>query len=255
MLRSLKAIHGYTVLAKDGDMGKVHDFYFHDDTWIIRYLVVDTGHWLPGRKVLITMGSVGKPNWAGFTFPVDLTREQVEKSPDIDTDQPVSRQQETELHNYFGWPFYWMEPGPGVWPPFATPSPISMPMPPSGSAPKEHGDLHLRSQRELTGYHIHATDGVLGHVEDLIVEDGQWVVRYTVVDTGKWLPSKKVLLSPQWLSEIRYAEREVHVGLTRDKIAQCPEFHPGAPVNREYEERLYDYYGRPVYWAENDLAA
>jgi hypothetical protein len=96
---------------------------------------------------------------------------------------------------------------------------------------------------------------VLGHVEDIIADDTQWVIRYMVVDTGKWLSAKKVLLSPHWLSEIRYAEREVHVALTRDKIVRCPEFHPGAPVNREYEERLYDYYGRPVYWAEKDLAA
>ena len=161
MLRSLKAMHGYAVLAKDGDIGKVHDFFFHDDTWIIRYLVVDTGHWLPGRKVLVATNSLGKPNCGGFTFPVALTRLQVEKSPDIDTDQPVSRQQEAELHSHFGWPLYWTEPTSGVWPPFVSPAPILMPAPPSGPAPKEHGDPHLRSQRELAGYHIHASDGVL----------------------------------------------------------------------------------------------
>src|SRR5574338_1457201 len=109
MLRSLKALHGYTVLAKDGEIGKVHDFYFHDDTWTVRYLVVDTGHWLPGRKVLVTTRALGKPNWAGFSFPVALTREQVQKSPEIDTDKPVSRQHEVDLHNYYGWPGYWTE--------------------------------------------------------------------------------------------------------------------------------------------------
>jgi hypothetical protein len=255
MLRSLKAIHGYTVLAKDGDMGTVHDFYFHDATWIIRYLVVDTGHWLPGRKVLITTGSLGKPNWTEFTFPVALTREQVERSPDIDTDQPVSRQQETELHAYYGWPFYWTEPGTGIWPPFASPAPMPLPPVPAQPQSKQHGDVHLRSQRELLGYHIHGSDGVVGHLEDIIADDTRWTIRYMVVDSGKWLPAKKVLLAPQWLSEIRYAEREVHVAQTREKILSCPEFLPGAPVNREYEERLYDYYGRPVYWAEKDIAA
>jgi hypothetical protein len=254
MLRSLKAMHGYTVHASDAEIGKVHDFFSHDDTWIVRYMVVDTGHWLPGRKVLVTTRSLGKPSWAEFKFPVALTREQIEKSPEVDTDQPVSRRQEAELHAYFGWPFYWAEPGPGLWPPLASPAPLPA-APPSGPASKPKGDPHLRSQRELTGYHIHASDGAVGHVDDLVADDAQWVVRYMVVDTGKWLPAGKVLLSPQWLSEIRYAEREVHVALTREKILRCPEFNPGAPVNREYEERLYDYYGRPVYWSEKDLAA
>ena len=92
-------------------------------------------------------------------------------------------------------------------------------------------------------------------MDDLIADDAHWIIRYMVVDTAKWLPAKKVLISPQWLGEIRYAEREVQVAMTRDKILRCPEFHPGAAVNREYEERLYDYYGRPVYWEEKDLAA
>lgn len=106
-------MHGYTVLAADGDIGEAHDFNFHDDTWFIRYLPVDTDHWLPGRKVLVPPRALRKPNRAGFTFPVALTREQVEKSPDIDTDKPVSRQHELDLHNNFSWPFYWIEPGPG----------------------------------------------------------------------------------------------------------------------------------------------
>jgi hypothetical protein len=251
MLRSLKVMHGYIVSAKDADIGKVHDFYFHDDNWIIRYLVVDTGHWLPGRRVLIAPGALGKPDWASMKFPVALTREQVEKSPPIDTDEPVSRQQEADLHNHYGWPFYWVEPGIGVWPPYVSPMPVAVPAKPSESANRGHGDPHLQSQREVVGYHIHASDGAFGHVEDFIADDAQWVIRYLVVHTGKWLPAKKVLLSPKWLGEIRYAQREVTVALSRDKILNCPEYFPGAAVNREYEERLYDYYGRPVYWTES----
>ena len=78
MLRSLKILLGETVVATDADIGKVHDFYFHDDTWIVRYLVVDTGHWLPGRKVLITPSALGKPDCDALTLPVALTRGQVE---------------------------------------------------------------------------------------------------------------------------------------------------------------------------------
>jgi hypothetical protein len=254
MLRSLKALHGHTVLAKDGDIGRVSDFYFHDDTWVIRYLVVDTGHWLPGRKVLVATGALGQPNWAGFNFPVALTRQQVEKSPDIDTDKPVSRQHESDLHNHYGWPLYWLEPGPEAWPPFVPLAPIPSPTEPPAPSPKERADPRLRSVREVTGYHIHASDGTLGHVEDFITDDAQWIIRYLVVHAGRVLPAKKVLISPQWLGEISYAESQVNVTLTRDKILKCPEFYPGAGINRQYEERIYDYYGRPTYW-EDELPA
>ena len=154
MLRSIKTLLGYTVLAEDGDMGKVRDFCFHDDTWIIRYLVVDTGHWLPGRRVLVTPGALGKPNWEGLNFPVALTREQVEKSPDIDTDKPVSRQQEVALFKHYGWPFYWIgvEPGPSTWPPFVPVAPLPVPLKASPTENEEKADPHLRSFREVKGY-------------------------------------------------------------------------------------------------------
>ena len=255
MLRSLKILLGETVVATDADIGKVHDFYFHDDTWIVRYLVVDTGHWLQGRKVLIKPSALEKPDWDALVFPVPLTREQVEKSPDIDTDKPVSRQQEVDLHNHYGWPFYWIEPGPGAWPPFVSAGPVPPARKTSDAATKEKADPHLRSVREVTRYRIHASDGEMGHVEDFIADDALWVIRYMVVHTANWLPAKKVLISPQWLEQIRHLERKVDVTLTQDRILYCPEFYPDAPVNRQYEERLYDYYGRPRYWEESDHVA
>ena len=250
MLRSLKTLLGYIVLAKDGRIGKVHDFYFHDDTWIIRYLVVDTGLWLPKRKVLIAPSAMEKPNWERLTFPVALAREQVEKSPDVDTDKPVSRQQEVELHNHYGWPAYWIDPGIGPWPAIAPMVPIFAPSKPSESGEEGRGDSHLRSFREVKAYHIHASDGELGHVEDFIADDALWVIRYLVIHVRTWLPAKNVLISPQWLGEIGHWDRMVNVTLTRGRILHCPELNPRAFVNREYEERLYDYYGRPRYWRE-----
>lgn len=246
MLRSINALHGYTVLATDGDIGKVDDFYFNDDTWVIRYLIVDTGHWLPGRKVLVAPKVLGKPNWTGLNFPVSLTRKQVEKSPDINTAKPVSRQQELDLHNYYGWPLYWNEPGLGALPPFATLPPNLEKKHPS----RKKQDRHLRSTQEVTGYRLHATDGELGHVKDLIVDDDLWIVRYLVVHTGRWLAGKKVLVAPAWITDVRYLDQEVAVELTKNQVTHCPEFDPDALVNREYEERMYDYYGRPRYWNE-----
>ncbi len=241
MLRSLKALLGYTVCATDGDIGSVDDFYFDDDNWIIRYLVVDTGHWLPGRKVLVPPGVLGQPNWTGSTFPVALTREQVEKSPDIDTDKPVSRQQELDLHSHFGWPAYWIDPGFGQTQVMVPLAPILESATLADTATEEKGDPHLRSLNEVRGYHIHASDGKIGHAEDFVADDEFWAMRCLVVDTRNWLPGKLILIAPQWLREISHEERRVNVSLTREKVRHCPEFDPAAPVDRGSQARLYDY--------------
>lgn len=241
MLRSAKELKGYRVMAQDGDIGKVHDFFFDDDTWSIRYLVVDTGTWLPGRKVLISPLSLGEPRWETTTLAVNLTRDRIENSPRVDADKPISRQREIELHEYYQWVPYWTGYGPAG-------APLVQAKRPEESRRKEQGDPHLRSMREVTGYGIAASDGDMGHVEDFIVEDETWVFRYLVIDTRNWLPGRKVIIAPAWIDDIVWDSRRVVVGLPKDSIKNSPEYDPSTPVNREYEIRLYDYYGRPKYW-------
>lgn len=254
MLRSLNALHGYTALAKDAYIGSVQDFYFHDDTWIIRYFVLDTRHWLlDGRRVLVTTRVIGKPNWAVFTFPVAITRERVEKSPEIQIGKPVSRQFEAGLHNHYGWPFYWTEPELELRPQIVLLDQQLAPGQATKPASDENFGPNLRSAEEVAGYYIHATDGALGHVEDFVADDEGWVIRYLAVHTGVF-GAKKVLISPQWLGKISYSGKRVYLKLTRAKILKSPGFVPGGPIDREYEERLYDYYGQPAYWVEGDMA-
>ncbi len=241
MLRSLQDLRGYILHATDGDIGEVDDFLFHDDDWTVRYLVVDTGTWLPGRKVLISPVALGHPEWETGRLPVNLSREAVENSPDIDLDRPVSRQREIELHNYYAWTPYW---------PSVEMGDVGPVIPPANlvDTPGPKGDPHLRSVAEVCGYRIHASDGELGHVEDFIVEEGSWIIRYMVVDTRNWWPGKKVITSPGWITGIRWRDRKVCVNLSRETIRNSPEYDPAQPVNVEYEDRLYDYYGRPKYW-------
>ncbi len=253
MLRSLKEILGYRVVSAEGDLGKVQDFYLDDLSWVIRYLVVETGGWLLGKRVLLSPLILGRPDWETGTLPVGLTRRQVEESPDIDLDQPVSRHQEIRLFRYYGWPFYWASPAMQAPPPeIFAPGEIEEddPLHPGGERnPETDYDPHLRSSREVLGYHIRASDESIGHVEDFIVEDAPWVVRYLVIDTRNWLPfSKKVLLAMEWITGITWAESRVYVDLSREMVEKSPEFDPSLPVNREYEVRLYDFYGRPKYW-------
>ncbi len=113
---------------------------------------------------------------------------------------------------------------------------------------EERGDPHLRSTKEVEGYYIRATDGEIGHVEDFVVDDEEWAIRYVVVDTRNWLPGRKVLVSPRWISHLSWPQKEVYVDLTRDETKSAPEWDPDAPLDRQYEMRLHEHYGRPPYW-------
>ncbi len=239
MLRSVNEQLGYDLLATDGEMGKVNDILFDDETWEVRYMVVETGSWLSRRKVLIAPDALGQPQWEPKRIPVFLTMEQIEKSPDIDLDKPVSLQHQVKLHEYYSWPAYWMP----------EPSHImAPPQVPLAEAVPEEVDSHLRSCNEVTGYHIHALDGEIGHVEDFILDDEVWSIRYMIVDTRNWLPGRKVLISPTWIDNVSWSNRMVYVDLLSEVIENAPQYDPAVPVNREYEIRLYDYYGRPRYW-------
>lgn len=261
MLRSIDSISGYTIADRNGEaVGQVHDFFFDNLTWTVRYLVVDTGTWLPGRKVLISPQAFGEPDWGGgVSLPVNLTKEQIKHSPPLETNQPVSRQQEVALSSYYDWPTYWDNLT------FYDTHAVGM----TGEAylrsredyaeaagagqtqaepAKPSGDPHLHSIKAVTGYYIQASDGDIGHVEDFIVDTQSWTIQYIVIDTKNWWPGKKVLIAPTWISDIRWAQSKVYVDLTRETIKNAPEYNPTAPVNREYETQLYDYYGRPYYW-------
>ena len=228
MLRSLNDLEGYMLETKDGGERPIDDFLFDDEYWMIRYLVGDTGKWLPGRKVLISPVALGKPpkgGWYKKSIPVELTSQEIEESPGLETDKPVSRQYEVELVPYYGWPVYWRE--------------------------EAEGDPHLRSLDEVKGYDIQAKDEGIGGISDLILLDDDWSIKYLVVDTSKWNPlAKKVLVSVDWITGFDANEKKVSVDLTRKQVEEAPEYKPGTPVNRETETRLYDYYGKPRYWEE-----
>jgi len=224
MQNKLKNCVGDSVQAVDGDLGKVSEFYFDDHTWTIRYMIVETGNWLLSRKVLVSTAALKKPRWESREFPVNLTRDQVRNSPDIDTQKPVYRQHETELHAYYRWPLYWEGGYGGVL--GITPYPVfenALVQKTSAAEPK--GDPHLRSTRQVTGYKIHATDGEIGHVEDFIIDDENWALRFLVVDTGNWLPGKKVLISPAWIKSVNWADTSVYLDHTRDSLKNRPEFY------------------------------
>jgi len=248
MLQSLKNIEGYGLKAIDGELGKTKDFYFDDASWTVRYAVVDTQKWLPGRRVLISPTSFKEPQWSQSMIPTSLTMDQVRESPSVETDRPVSRQHEAALAKHFAWPVYWIAPA-GIPVPAAAAN-----HPQATTATKEkptatvEGSSHLRSLEEVVGYDVQALDGEVGSVSDFIVDTDAWNLRYLVADTRKWFPGGKVLLSLDWIESIDWKSKHVKVDLKEDMVKACPPYKPSNAVNREYEERIYDYYGRPRYW-------
>jgi uncharacterized protein YrrD len=244
MLRSTKEILGYGIQAIDGRIGKAQDFYFDDQSWTIRYVVVDTGGWLAGRQVLISPASVEEPDWSSGLMPVRLTRQTIEKSPPIESDMPVSIQEEEKMVAYYEWPFYW---GPLAPVGMGKAIPIhhkSVDVGRTGTS--ESGDQHLRSTSEVIGYGVQSLDNEIGHVEDLLASTDDWTIHLIVLDTGNWLSGKKVVVLPDLIQGVEWDTRKVYVDLSKDQIRNSPEFDPGKPINPKQEVVFYDYYGRPA---------
>ena len=246
MLRSLKDIEGYTVRATDGDIGTVVNFLLDDEHWTVRYLIVMTSGLFEGSQVLISPISFRQVNWSTHRFELALTKQKVRDSPSVNVDKPVSRQHEWD------YPHYWEHSG--QWGMGAHPDVLATGGW-KGEPVERPADVHLRSAHDIRGHHLQGVDEEIGHVEDFIVDDESWEVRYLVVDTSNWWFGKKVLVAPRWASRVSWEENKVYVDITRAAVKNCPEWHPDAGVNREYEVRLYDYFGRPVYWESSDQRA
>jgi len=249
MLKSVSRMKALTIQASDGEIGSVEDFYFDDETWAIRYLMVNTGHWLPGRLVLVSPIFLGQADWDTKTLPVALTKKQIENSPDIDTHKPVSRQHEAAYMNYFGASYYWNGPYPwggGLFPTDLVGAPVPLDVR-TVAADRELGDSHLRSVAEVRGYRIDATDGEMGHVEDFIVDTETWAIRYLEVNWN-WLPGKRVLIAPEWIGNVNWMDSKVGVSVQQEAIKTAPEYIESRPITRAYEDQLHEHYGRPSYW-------
>ena len=231
----LKHLTGYRLDARDGVIGKLEQVYFDDRDWVVRYFIVSTGGWLSGRKVLVVPDVISGIDEEAKLLDVDLTREQVENSPPVDTEQPVSRHYEQEYYLYYGWDPYWS--GDSM---LGSQPPVILP---SENETKEPEHPHLRSSDEVKHYSIQARDGDIGHVEDFILEVPGWCIRYLEIDTRNWLPGKHVLLAPAWIKQVRWSTQMVAVDLNREVIETAPPYDPDKTISRDYQVALYKHYG------------
>jgi len=250
-LRRTKDLKDFTIAAIDADIGSVYDLYFDDETWTIRYIVVETGTILPGHKVLISPLALRQPALRSLHIWVNLTWKQVDSSPNFDLHRPISRHHEINYHDHYGWPYYWE--GTSVWgsshPPGRARTMLTKPF---IRKKKNSTDAHLRSSREVDGYHVMALNGEIGHVEDFLFDDESWQIRYAIVDTRNWWPGKRVLIRPQWIKRVSWRNRKIYVNISREIIKKSPQWDPNRAVSRKYELRLHKYYGSPPYWTSRN---
>lgn len=247
-LVNLDKIESYSLEAVDGSIGKFEDIFFDDDCFAVRYLVVNTNGLLLGRKVLLSPFTLGEVNEEKNQLYIELNKEQIENSPPVESNQPVSREYEMEYFNYYGWPAYWENP---MWPPAPSNPPTGLPATTHGmgnlhSLPAEN---HLRSCEELHGYTIAANDGNTGQAISFIIDTHYWLIRYLEIDTHKWLPGgKHRLINTAWISSISWPDHKIGVDLSRRDLQNAPQYDRNKALSREDELQLFNYYGKETYW-------
>jgi hypothetical protein len=264
MLHDVNDMFGVPIEATDGALGHIRDFYFDDEVWVIRYLIVETGNWLSNRRVLVSPMAMDESNWTSKRLPVRLTREQVRECPSIDTDKPVSRQHELQFAGYYGYPNYWG--GGGLWGEGSYPAAMltGVGYGSSGSGQlaaqarrerltsaadqRKEGDPHLRSCNAIAEYHIHAVDGEIGRVQSMLVDEESWAIRYLIVNTSYWWLGHQVLIAPEWITDLSWIERKVTIDLTCQAIKESPHWDPALLPDRSQESQVYQHYGRKGYW-------
>ncbi|HUA97565.1 MAG TPA: PRC-barrel domain-containing protein [Terracidiphilus sp.] len=194
MLHDLNSLIDTPVAASDGATGPVRDFLFDDRSWEVRHLVVEVGNWLQRRDVILPFTALAPPDWARGVCHVRLTKEQIRNSPDTDTEQPVSRQQELAMRTYFGSLSCWMDSGMGM---SFVPVGVRYPV-------KAAWDPHLRSARHILGYTVWAIDGDLGRLEGLVLDEARWHLSYLDVKAGAWQRERRILVPTGWVESISW---------------------------------------------------
>lgn len=251
MLRSINELNDFTIRGTDGEIGHVDDFFFDDEKWTIRYMVVATGGWL-GRRVLISPMSFSNTDWSAKAIDLSLTKERIRNSPDADLNGPISRAYERGYYGYYGYPPYWG--GMGYWGPAEYPGAlastgavrtdreVTSARAVASAAVDDRPDPHVRSCKGVVGHHIHATDGEIGHVDDFIIDDASWAIRYLRIDTSNWIGGKAVLVPQRALRSVSWADARIDVALTKDQVWNSPEYDPGLLSRDDYTRELETHY-------------
>jgi hypothetical protein len=218
MLRRVRDFENYVLRARDGDIGRTKEFLFDDKNWAIRYLVAETGIWLSSRKILVSPHALNPAIGYDDVIPVNLTKKQIwGSSPYLWGQMPANQENRDDVIR--------------------------------NQRMEDSWDPCLRSTHDVTGHHVQASDGEIGHVVDFIIDEDNWSIRYLIVDTKNWWPGKHVLISPEWIDRVSWDDHKIFVKVTREAVRQSPEYS-ASTLNRDYEDKLHIHYNAHGYWLD-----
>jgi hypothetical protein len=209
MLESTHLLTGFSLATEDGEIGSVKDFYFDDQHWNIRYLVVETGNWFFGGKVLISPYAIQGVAWEDRLLKVKMTKDQVRSSPSIDTNLPVSKQLEKKLNDYYAWPYYGSA---GMGYPTTGMVKVSRTVR-SELEDNTAADKHLRSYRHVRDYKVYNPDGFLGETADFLVDTADWTLPYLVVEMADAADGDMIAIPTDQIASIDFSTYAVAVTL------------------------------------------
>ena len=249
MLRPFASLRGCSLTASDGEIGTVYEFYFDDKRWTVRYLVVDIGSWLDAGLVLVSPEALAETDSDAGTIHVNLSKEEVRCAAAAESDSPVSLQEKETVQRREELALPTVTAARTQQGAFAPASRFTKDARDSAAHSSSRnlrcGDPHLRSSGALTKrYAIRSQNGIIGTVDDFIVDDREWRVNYFVIHVGGWLFGKRILLEPEWVKQISADEQEICVDLPRCAMKDAPRFNPFAPITQFDQQRLHYFYRR-----------
>ena len=248
MLYEAKSFKNYALCGIDGTIGKVKELLFDDQKWNVRYLVVDTGNWLKGRKVLIAPNFLVDVSKENQCITVNLTKKQIEDSPPLSSDQPVDRQYDKAYWSFFNLPESVLTKLPEDQ---AFMRKLDKKDLDDRHAEERSWDHQLRSTSASTGNNIEALDGEVGCIDDFIIDDQTWSIRYMVVNSADWWAGHKLLVAPPWISKLNWGDAKIFININRAPFESLEEFTSIDMLSREYEERLHRSCNRQGYWVDD----
>ena len=262
MLHSADDLKACQIQSIDGDLGEINDLYFDDEAWVIRYLVVTTNNWFFKREALVSPIALDTPDWVNKTMQVNLSQKQVDHSPDISVHKPVSRQQEYKYFCYYGYPLYWG--GSGLWGEGLYPGGLMLENENINEQPNaaqakayaesQNNDPHLRSWDKIKGYLVNGSDGEIGHIQDLLIDEQTFAVRYIVVRANYWWIGHDFLVAPQWFNDMKWSDSSVKVNHTREEVKGAPIYDSLVKIDRDSEIAMHKHYERQGYWSKESDA-
>jgi len=243
MLLSLKELAGFSIQAQDGEIGKVSDFYFDDQEWVVRHLIDKTGFGLLGRQTLITPDVIEMINLDARKLTVSLIREQIENGPTRSQEKPLARDVAKQKAAGQSADRYVSGASAGdetIYAVAPAVQPKVIPIKREMAQDVTSDEPNLHSSNDVIGYRISTNNGLIGQIVDLFIDDETWAIQYLVISSKKELDNKRILIAPESIDWISWKQKSVSVSLEKEKIKDCPNFNLTMPVLNDQRDLMYE---------------